>query len=256
MTSTTKEQSDRVGKALERFRIEIETVAGSYYLWKSIRNKIASDRKIRNAYNSAPTLWITTLHALQVTQFVAIGRIFDTNKDAFTIHRLRKICKKNSAAFSHDGLIFIKEWVDLDDDEFDEEVTGQISEGLWMGEGPGWKRRYIEKAYELSEGDIDTIFNSLSSAEKTYKNGAKIARDNVFAHSNFEFGEKPNDSFDCVVIGEFERVLDDLYTVLYTLRSSYRNGHTPALIPRVYVPRSEIEKSVDTVTTKLLYKPT
>ena len=254
MTSTTKEKSDLVEAALERFRNEIETVASPYYLWKAIRNKISSDENILDAYNSTPTFWITTLHSLQVSQFVGIGRIFDTNRSSFSLDRLKKICITNIDAFSHEGLIHRKGWVDLDEDEFDEEVLGQISEGLWMGEGPGWKRRYVDRSYEISKADIETIFASLNDAISIYKRGAKKARDNIFAHSNFRAGERPSDSFEGVIIGEFERVLDDIHTVLFILKENFSNGRIPARVPYLYVPYDEIEKSVDRVTAKLLQK--
>jgi len=214
---------------------------------------MASDRKVKSTYNLTPIFWTYTLHSLQVTQFVTISRIFDKNKSAFSLHRLKKICKKNIGAFSNEALMIKRDWSDLEDYEIDDDVTDYYLKDLQVGSGPGWKKRYIENAYEMTRTDIDIIFNSLKDAESNHSRGAKTVRDDVFAHSNFENGDISKFSFDGVTIGEIERTLDDLHTVYFLINRNLWNGSSPDMVPRAYVPDRNIKKSVDLIIDKLLY---
>lgn len=250
MTSSLSEQSDRVDHALQRFRNEIENLARSYYLWKGFRNLLATDKSIVSGYQRAPLAWNTIFHSLQTNYFIVAGRIFDTNRSAFTIIRLRKICVKNIEAFSKSALQMRKGWDDLDD-EFDDVIEKQIDEGLWIGAGRGWKKEYLDKMYEISKVDVEEIIESTTSARTLYESGVKTARDEIFSHSNFEAGKNPAKAFERVIVGDFERIINDLHTVEYILQASFVNGHPPLMFPRRYMYSPEVDKDIRIISDQL-----
>lgn len=196
--------------------------------------------------------WIPVLYSLQTTQFIAIGRIFDTGKQ-FSFKTLRTACLKNIGAFSREALQIRKGWSNLDDDRILDNYSDTSCEldGFRMGMDTGWKRDYIENAYEISSSEINMIFDSLSDADMKYKLGAKIARDEVFAHAAAERLSDSTASFEGVVIGEFRRMLDDLYTVHYMLHGAFLNGQPPVRMARRYRGDSRFEASIDRLCTKI-----
>ncbi len=77
---------------LDDFDGEIGAAIASAYAWKTLRNLAATEEPIMTALNRNARSWNLIMHALQLTFFVTLGRIFDRRKDTFTIDRFLKEC--------------------------------------------------------------------------------------------------------------------------------------------------------------------
>ena len=86
---------------------------------------------------------------------------------------------------------------------------------------------YIRNAHELTEAEIKSVFESLEEAREIFERGAKSARHELFAHSNIERGESDSKAIAGVVVGDFERMIDILYTAYASLNGAFSNGHEP-----------------------------
>jgi hypothetical protein len=64
---------------LEIFRKEEETAQQHFFAYLSVRELAASDVEVLRAMNTTPLFWLTTHHAMLVSAFIALGRIFDQN---------------------------------------------------------------------------------------------------------------------------------------------------------------------------------
>src|SRR5260370_10475238 len=93
-----------VQRLLDDFDNEVHVASTSFYVWKCINNVAASDPAVSAALSRNGTTWAITLHALQVTFLVALGRIFDRNPRSFTVHHFIGECKTNVAEFSRAAL--------------------------------------------------------------------------------------------------------------------------------------------------------
>jgi hypothetical protein len=62
---------------LEIFRKEEETAQQHFFAYLSVRELAASDIEVLRAMNTTPLFWLTTHHAMLMSTFIALGRIFD-----------------------------------------------------------------------------------------------------------------------------------------------------------------------------------
>jgi AbiU2 len=76
---------------LEVFRTEEETAQQYFFAYLSVRSLAASDENVLQNMNSTPLFWRTTHHAMLLTAFVALGRIFD--QDPKSDHNIDKLMR-------------------------------------------------------------------------------------------------------------------------------------------------------------------
>jgi ACT domain-containing protein len=66
-------------KELEIFRTEEETAQQYFFSYLSIRDLAGKNDDVLNVINTTPLFWVTVHHAMLLSAFVALGRIFDQN---------------------------------------------------------------------------------------------------------------------------------------------------------------------------------
>jgi hypothetical protein len=91
------------GRELEVFRSEEETAQQYFFSYLALRNLPANDGEILRLMNEAPLFWITTRHALLLSAFVALGRLFDQDS-RHNLDRLLKTAIEDRTLFSRAGL--------------------------------------------------------------------------------------------------------------------------------------------------------
>jgi len=62
---------------LEIFRTEEETAQQYFFAYLSVRSLIATNNDVLKMVNTTPLFWKTAHHAMILSAFVALGRIFD-----------------------------------------------------------------------------------------------------------------------------------------------------------------------------------
>jgi AbiU2 len=76
---------------LELFRTEEEVAQQYFFCYLSVRSLASAAPEVLKAMNTAPLFWITTHHAMLLSAFVALGRIFD--QDHKSMHNIDKLIK-------------------------------------------------------------------------------------------------------------------------------------------------------------------
>ena len=59
------------------FRSEVDIAIQTLFAFLAVHRLARRDKRIGRALNKTPHFWKTTLHALQCTHFITLGRIFD-----------------------------------------------------------------------------------------------------------------------------------------------------------------------------------
>jgi hypothetical protein len=148
-------------QALEIFRKEEETAQQHFFAYLSVREHAASGIEVLRAMNTTPLFWLTTHHAMLVSAFIALGRIFDQNS-AHNIDSLMALASKDLSSFSKPALAKRKE-----------------KAGLTKGEAAA----YVSDAFEPTTGDFRTLRKEIKAQRVIYEARYRDIRDKVFVHN-------------------------------------------------------------------------
>jgi AbiU2 len=88
---------------LEVFRTEEEAAQQCFFAYLGIRNTAAESRDVLRAMNENPMFWIMTEHALILSTFIILGRVFDTDSK-HNVGKLMSLLESNRAVLSRTGL--------------------------------------------------------------------------------------------------------------------------------------------------------
>lgn len=177
---------------------------------RMIINRAASDDKLLSALNETPLSWIFTRHSLQVTLFITLGRIFDTNDDAFSIDDLLKCCIEEIDIFSIENLHTRK-------------MSGQ------NGNEPEWLPMYIENAYEPVEEDFKQLRSEVAKRRRVFEAIYRPIRHKLMAHKDKEYIDKADELWNKTNIQELEEIVWFLNDLQETLFDAFQNGKKPIL---------------------------
>jgi hypothetical protein len=176
----------------KQFRGETYITRSTFYIWKLINNLAAEDNDILRALNQNAHFWNVTMHSLQCAFFISLGRIFDTDSKAFSIHKLLKKCIEDIKAFSKDSIRNRK---------------------VGAGPKPDWLDEYMKTVYEPSEMDFQYLRGEVSKKYEEYEQIYKPIRHKVFAHTDLKGIKDKQDFFAQTSIGGIEEILDFLYQI-------------------------------------------
>lgn len=194
----------------QEFCNEVHKALGSYLLWKMIRRRSYEEKDVLDALNRTPISWIMTRHALQVTLFMTLGRIFDINGDAFSVDDLLKCCIDEIDTFSKERLR-------------ERKIAHQ------NGVEPNWLDQYIEEADVIKVGDFQKLRGELSKYRKIFEKNFRPIRHKLFAHTDKGQMCNRDELWQQTNIGELESILWILHDLKVTLFDAYVNGIQPLL---------------------------
>jgi AbiU2 len=149
----------------KHFHRELATASHTFFLWKAINNIAAADRSIYRGLNDQALTWNTVTHSLQTTFFIALGRLFDTNGEAFSCHSYLRTCINNIDEFGKDAL-----------------RARKVAES--NGREEPWLARYMEEAYVPTALDFQKLRRELSYRHARYETVYRPIRHQIFAHAN------------------------------------------------------------------------
>lgn len=158
------------------FRDEVTTASWSFYVWKSFNNIASKDHDIYTAINETALTWNIITHSLQSTFFITIGRLFDVDGDALSIHALLRACIDNI-------------------DQFNKASLRERKIREYKGNLPEWLDKYIEEAYEPTEKDFQMLRGETSKIQKQYEEVYRPIRNKVIAHKERETLENVDELF-------------------------------------------------------------
>jgi len=118
---------------LEVFRREVGAAIQFLYAHVAVRSVMTQHQPVLDFLNQASLFWATSLGALQLSAFIALGRIFD-HDSTHNVSRLLRIAQNHPDIFSKEALARRKE-----------------------RDSPGaskWLPDYLSKAYEPTPHDF------------------------------------------------------------------------------------------------------
>lgn len=196
-------------KYYQEFSNEVHKAIGSFLFWKMLQNRVASEPKLLDGLNNTPLSWIMIRHALQVTLFMTLGRIFDIDDEAFSADDLLKTCINDIDIFSSSNLRIRK-------------MEDQQKEPEWLDE-------YIDAAYVPDINDFQRLRGELSKHRKIFEQVYRPIRHKLIAHTDKKFIGKADDLWKETNIVEIEELMKFLHDLQCTLFEQYQNGTKPTL---------------------------
>jgi len=189
----------------KEFQEELNIACPSFYAWKNIHNVAAGDKKVYHALNRNALSWNIILHSLQSTFFISIGRLFDLNRKAFSVHSFLRAHIENIGQFSKDALR-------------ERKIKGSETSK------PPWLDEYIGKSYQPNKEDFLKLKGEVSKRQKLYESRYKPIRDKIFAHREFKKMKRVDELFGEVKIGEMQDLLCFLYQIERIIFQLLYNG--------------------------------
>lgn len=200
-------------KYYQEFCNEVHGVLASYIYWRTINSRMFSEEKLLSSMNETPLSWTVTRHSLQVNVFMVLGRIFDTDKNAFSADNLLKCCINEIEVFSLENLRIRK----IDENK----------------EEPEWLPEYMEGVCELVEIDFSRLRDEVAKHRKVFESVYKPIRNKIFAHNDKNYICKADELWSKTNIQELENIIWFLNELKQVLFDAYQNGKKPNFTGRV-----------------------
>lgn len=202
---------------------EVATAIENFYANIKMKNYAAEDPAVLRGFNEAPTFWITAGYGLIATFFISLGRVFDEDGNAHSIHKLLRATGAHPEYFSRNALA---------------ERKRQLS-----GHGePVWLADYMKDVWEPDAKDLRVFGRTLNPSVKKYKEVYKPIRDKVIAHKELKDAASIDVLFGKTLIIEIEEILKALHVWLAAVGQLYLNGIKPEFGLQDYSYQTRIER--------------
>lgn len=201
---------------------EVSIAIESFYTYVGIHNHLYSNKAIYKVLNQNPSFWNITLHALQNTFFITLGRIFDDDPKSHSIHKLINLCLAIPQLFSKESLAKRK---------------------MGDSEKPKWIDGYLSRAFEPSVSDLRIFKKKVSRLRRIYNSVYADIRDKVIAHTEFNDPIQISQLFSRTQVGEIKELLYGLHDLLTVLWELLNNGKKPELGVQTYDYESRISQT-------------
>jgi hypothetical protein len=178
--------------AIEAFRVHIE-----------IHAYAAAEGRIAECLNQAASFWNLQLYSLQATFFIVMGRIFDIDPDADSIHVLLNMIVANAQIFSRDALTARK--------------TG-------TGPKPDWLDDYMQNVWVPTAADLKDLKRAVAPHMSKFSTDYLPIRHAFFAHHLPKEEGRVMELFGNTLIAEIDGMLHFLYDLLDAIADLYLNG--------------------------------
>lgn len=189
----------------DEYRKEVNIMASSYYAWKNINKAAASSQDFVNALNANSWIWNISLHSLQVTFFLALGRIFDNDARSFTARMYVEKCRSNINEFTKAEL----------------EKRRLAENG---GERPDYMADLLARAHEATAGDFDTLLTKVDAYHGIYEDKYKKIRHKFMAHKDYASINLQDSFFANTSLDDSEKIINFLDGVREFIFQLHQNG--------------------------------
>ena len=196
---------------LDIFRKETDSAVQFFYAWRSMNEVAASSPSVLKAMNASPLFWMTTGGALQLSGMIALGRIFDQERETHNIDRVIRIAQTNMHLFSHESLKERKRRSSSNAEE--------------------WIDEYMTNVYVPTIEDFRRLRRHVSARRRVYEETYRPIRHKVFAHKMTISQSQVQELFANAKIRELQQLLIFLRRLHLALQELYLNGAKPILRP-------------------------
>ena len=141
--------------------------------------------------------------------FIALGRVFDKDRDAHSVRKFIDATKTYKGFFSTSVL------------EARKIPPGQAR--------PEWLDEFMRDTHEPSVEDLEALSEALKPHEERYRSVYAPIRHQVFAHTGIKDDDDVSDLFSRTLIGDVDDTLYFLRDLLETIWQLGHNGIKPVL---------------------------
>lgn len=194
-----------VDRLYSHFREDLAAAAHAFYLWKEINNFAVNDEAIYRGINEQALTWNIITHSLQTTFFIALGRLFDTDRDAFSVHAFLRGCIENIQ-------------------EFERGALRKRKIAACNGKEEDWLDEYVAKAHAPTSKDFQLIRGEVSKHQAQYEAIYRPIRNQVFAHKEAGSMDNVQNLFGKTKISDIEQLLWFLLQVQELVSQLLNNG--------------------------------
>ncbi len=194
---------------LEIFRKDEETAQQHFFAYLSLREFSASNKDILKAMNMTPLFWSTTHHAMLLSTFIGLGRIFD-QQSAHNIDTLMASASKDLRAFSKAAL-----------------ENRKMAAGLTRNAA----RAFVNHAFEPTSHDFRALRKDIKAHRSIYEARYRDVRDKVFAHNEIFDLVEANQLLANTRVDEMKALFGFLHALHEAMWQLFHNGRKPVLSP-------------------------
>ena len=215
-----------IAYVLKEYTDEVNAAAGSFFTWKSINDLAARESKVLWALNKSALTWNVVVYSLQVTFFIALGRIFDRDSRSLTIYTLLSECAANLQQFTRGAL-----------------EKRRVDEA--HGQRPEYLDDYLKGVYEAKKADFDALEQVAKAYTDAYRRVYEPIRHKVIAHKDLAIIGSKDALFARTKIGEIQEMLEFLHQTHRVIWELYHNGRLTALADHQYAEGERYKSDVE-----------
>ena len=224
---------DKIEQIHKEFGVDVNIAITAFYTWRSINILAGENKDILKGLNKNALSWNIITHSLQNTFFIAMGRIFDTDHEAFSVHRVIRM--------------FINKHEQFNKDHLRERKLTHVSES-----NPVWLENYIDDAFVPSEIDLTKFRGEIAKRQRIYEDVYRPIRNNIIAHKDASFVGKSEELFNKTNIGEIEGMLKFLYQFDQVFFQLIHNGRIQRLEDVIFDEEEYVKRDVHDMLLKLI----
>jgi hypothetical protein len=194
---------------LEIFRIEEEIVQQYFFAYLGQRDLLAKRSDLLRVVNENSLFWAPSHHALIMSTFIALGRIFD-DKSKHGLDKLRRVVEMT--------------WSDF--------TTASLQ--IRRADLGAYAQEYVKDKHGMTQADWRPIAYEIDYWTATYENVYKPIR-HQFAHKKLSTLNQVNALLAKTNIDEMKAMCAFLHSLHYCLRELWINGRKPVLEVRDFI---------------------
>lgn len=216
----------------QRFEGEVMTASIAFYTWKSINAVALKDSAIHAGMNKEAMSWNAITYSLQTTSLITLGRIFDTDHGALSVHSFLNKCLS--------GI-----------DQFGPEHLRRRKLSLMNGSPEPWLDAYIADAEFPSKNDIRELKRAARQYQKQYETIYKPIRNRVIAHKEMAIIDNTDALFARTRIGDIQKTLEFLYQLSQVIFQFLHNGSRTKLSDFHFNKETEVLNNVEALLARV-----
>jgi len=186
---------------------EVENAVAIFHTYEEINRTALEDRGVFAALDKDALFWNIQMYSLQTSLFMVMARIFDSDHDALSVHKLLNETLKHVEFFLKPALAARKREAGISDDEVE-----QFVKGAW---------------YPTQAADLRYLKKALAPHAATFEQVYRPIRINIFAHRIATHPHSVAELFSRTNRNELGAILDFLHCLLRGIEGLYQNGIKP-----------------------------
>jgi len=221
---------------LKEFTEEVAILSQSYLVWKYLNNEIFSNIKFKEILNENSSTWSTIIHSLQLTSFISLGRIFDSDGDSFTIDKLLVFCIENI-------------------DQFDKDYLLKRKLSNWQGESiPDYLYRSTDDAHVPEEKEFLMLRGEVRKHKNIYNSQFMPIRHKLMAHKDFVAIGSASNLMSNTTFGSFENLISFCNKIKHVIYHQCQSGRKMCLPQDLFFDAHDViaKLEVKKITANLL----